>query len=79
MAAPFDGQTALVVVDVQNDFVDPSGSLVVPGAAAAIPAVNREVERAAAAGALVVYTRDRHPAHTPTSPRTVAPGPSTAW
>lgn len=65
MAAPFDGQTALVVVDVQNDFVDPSGSLVVPGAAAAIPAVNREVERAAAAGALVVYTRDRHPAHTP--------------
>ena len=36
----FDPGTALVVVDVQNDFADP-------------------------AGALVAYTQDWHPAHTP--------------
>ena len=32
MAAPrYDASTALIVVDVQNDFADPSGSLYVSG------------------------------------------------
>ena len=39
----YDRETALVVVDVQNDFADPDGSLFVSGAADVIAAVNREV------------------------------------
>jgi nicotinamidase/pyrazinamidase len=65
MAATYDRNTALVVVDVQNDFADPAGSLPVRGAVAVIQAVNHEVEAAGAAGAPVVYTQDWHPPHTP--------------
>jgi len=61
----FDERTALVVVDVQNDFASPDGSLSVRDAGAAIGPINRAIERARAAGALVVYTRDWHPAETP--------------
>jgi nicotinamidase/pyrazinamidase len=56
---------ALVIVDLQNDFADPSGSLSVRGGAAIVPLVNVEIERALAAGAAVAYTQDWHPAHTP--------------
>lgn len=58
-------RTALIVVDVQNDFADPDGSLSVPGADRAVAAVNREIAAAAVAGAVVVATQDWHPEHTP--------------
>jgi nicotinamidase/pyrazinamidase len=58
-------QVALVVVDLQNDFADPSGSLSVRGGAEIVPLVNAEVELAVDAGSAVVYTQDWHPAHTP--------------
>jgi nicotinamidase/pyrazinamidase len=61
----YDERTALVVVDVQNDFASPEGSLSVRDAEAVIGPINRQVERARAAGALVVYTRDWHPLETP--------------
>lgn len=61
----YDPTGALVVVDMQNDFADPSGSLYVRGAEAVIARVNDEVQRAATGGALVVYTQDWHPASTP--------------
>ena len=61
----FDSRTALIVVDVQNDFADPAGSLAVAGAAAALPVVNRAVDQATEAGALVVATQDWHPPSTP--------------
>jgi nicotinamidase/pyrazinamidase len=57
--------SALVVVDVQNDFADPEGSLSVAGAKAIIPRINREIESARANGALVVATQDWHPPSTP--------------
>jgi nicotinamidase/pyrazinamidase len=60
----YDRQTALLVIDVQNDFASHEGSLHVKDAAAAISAINDEIERASRAGALVVYTQDWHPAHT---------------
>ncbi|MGE0727805.1 MAG: isochorismatase family protein [Acidimicrobiia bacterium] len=63
--AAYDPATALVVVDVQNDFADPAGGLYVPGAEAVIPAVNAEVAAARSAGAQVVYTTDWHPPRTP--------------
>ncbi len=61
----YDGRTALVVVDVQNDFADPAGSLAVSGGPEVLHAVNAEIAAATAADALVVYTQDWHPADTP--------------
>ena len=63
--ARYGPQVALVVVDMQNDFADPAGSLTVRGGAEIVPLVNAEIERALAAGAAVAYTQDWHPAHTP--------------
>jgi len=57
--------TALVVVDVQNDFADPAGGLYVSGGEEVVPVVNAEVEAARDAGAAVFYTQDWHPAITP--------------
>lgn len=61
----YDARTALVVVDVQNDFADPDGSLSVPGGTDVVAAANAEVAAAREAGATVVYTQDWHPADTP--------------
>ena len=61
----YDERTALVVVDVQNDFADPNGNLYVKGGEEVVFATNREIERAKEAGALVVYTQDWHPETTP--------------
>jgi nicotinamidase/pyrazinamidase len=61
----YDASTALVVVDVQNDFADPAGSLSVKGGDAVIPLINGEISMAASAGALVVATQDWHPESTP--------------
>jgi nicotinamidase/pyrazinamidase len=63
--ADYDGRSALIVVDVQNDFADPDGSLHVPGGKEVVPVANREIRRAADAGALVVFTQDWHPPSTP--------------
>jgi nicotinamidase/pyrazinamidase len=61
----FDPRSALVVVDVQNDFADPAGSLAVRGGADIVPLVNEAVLAAVAGGAVIVYTQDWHPPHTP--------------
>jgi len=63
--AVYDASTALVVVDVQNDFADPAGSLYVGGGEQVVETVNAEVAAAREAGALVVFTQDWHPAETP--------------
>lgn len=57
--------TALLVVDVQNDFAQPAGSLYVFGAEATIPFINTQIEAARDAGAMIVYTQDWHPGSTP--------------
>lgn len=61
----YDGRSALLIVDLQNDFADPAGSLSVRGGAGIVPLVNREAAAARAAGALVVITQDWHPEVTP--------------
>jgi nicotinamidase/pyrazinamidase len=63
--AYYDDRTALIVVDVQNDFADPAGSLYVSQGEQILEAVNAEIEAARGAGALVVLTQDWHPAETP--------------
>ncbi len=65
ISATYDDHTALIVVDVQNDFADPAGSLYVKGGEHIVPLINAEIARARAAGGSVVYTRDWHPATTP--------------
>ena len=61
----YDDTTALVVVDVQNDFADPEGSLYVSGGEEVVPIIYGEIDRALEAGAFVVYTQDWHPETTP--------------
>lgn len=63
--AVYDSSTALVVVDMQNDFVDPHGSLTVRQGGEVLTVVNREITKALDAGALVVFTQDWHPPTTP--------------
>lgn len=53
-------ETALVVVDMQNDFAHAQGALFVPDAPATVPVIARLLERARAAGTRVVYTQDWH-------------------
>ena len=50
--------TAVIVVDMQNDFIKPRGSLVVPAAMETVPQIQRLLRDARTAGARVVYTQD---------------------
>ena len=61
----YDPTTALLVVDVQNDFADPSGSLYVKGGEQVVPFINAEIDAAQKAGARIFYTQDWHPPSTP--------------
>ena len=54
-----------IVVDVQNDFADPDGSLAVPDGEAVLPPINAEIVAAIRAGALIIPTQDWHPPRTP--------------
>jgi nicotinamidase-related amidase len=54
------GRTALIVVDMQNDFVKEGGSLVVPDAEGTIPAIRRLLDLARGSGMRVVFTQDTH-------------------
>jgi len=61
----YDARTALVVVDMQNDFADPAGGLSVAGGEDIVPAVNDAIREATDGEALVVATQDWHPESTP--------------
>jgi nicotinamidase/pyrazinamidase len=61
----YDATTALLVVDVQNDFADATGSLYVKGGEEVVPFINAEIGRAQLTGAPVFYTQDWHPQSTP--------------
>jgi nicotinamidase-related amidase len=53
-------RTAVVVVDMQRDFVDPNGALPVPGAGDTVPRIRRLLDWARGAGIAVVFTQDTH-------------------
>ncbi|WP_117237908.1 nicotinamidase [Thermus sediminis] len=53
-------ETALIVVDMQNDFAHPEGALFVPEAPKTVPAIKGLLERARQAGVRVVFTQDWH-------------------
>ena len=48
----------LIVIDMQNDFID--GSLGTKEAVAIVPNVAKKIAKARAAGETVVFTRDTH-------------------
>lgn len=52
--------TALVVIDMQNDLVRQGGSLLVPDAEATVAAIARLLELARSSGMRVVYSQDTH-------------------
>ena len=59
---PYDPtDTAVIVVDMQNGFCHPDGSLYAEPSEAALDPVVDLVDRARNAGARVIYTRDVHP------------------
>ena len=53
-------KTALVILDMQNDFVKQGGSLLVPDAEATVPAIKCLLNFARANQMRVVYTQDTH-------------------
>jgi nicotinamidase-related amidase len=53
-------KTALVIVDMQNDFVKEGGSLLVPDAEATIPSIKDLLDLARGGGMRVVFTQDTH-------------------
>lgn len=57
--------TALVVVDMQRDFVHPDGALPVPGATETVPPIRRLLDWARERGITVIYTQDTHDAGDP--------------
>ena len=65
MIGNYNERTALLVIDVQNDFADPEGNLYVAGGDEVVVVINREIDAARDRGALVVYTQDSHPESTP--------------
>jgi nicotinamidase/pyrazinamidase len=60
MIPKLDSSDALVIVDVQTDFC-PGGALAVPEGDLVVPVLNRWIDQARRAGALIVATRDWHP------------------
>ena len=52
--------TAVVVVDMQHDFVDEDGALAIPDAGATVPRIRRLLEWARDRGLTVCYTQDTH-------------------
>jgi nicotinamidase/pyrazinamidase len=61
----YDEASALLVLDVQNDFADPTGNLYVRGGEETIEFINQQIAEASRRGAMVVYTQDWHPETTP--------------
>ncbi|CAN5123050.1 nicotinamidase [soil metagenome] len=53
-------RTALIIVDMQNDFVKDGGTLQVPDAEATIPRIRELLDKARGAGARVVFSQDTH-------------------
>ena len=51
-------RTALLVIDMQNDFVTAGGSLVCPTALATVPKIRSLLEAARRAGVRIAYTQD---------------------
>jgi nicotinamidase/pyrazinamidase len=61
----YDDHSVLLVVDLQEDFASPNGSLYVPDGDDVLNVINPQILAAREAGALIVFTQDWHPPDTP--------------
>lgn len=52
--------TAVVVIDMQRDFLDPGAPIATPGGLELIPRINRLTARARALGMPVIFTQEMH-------------------
>ena len=53
-------RTAVLVVDMVNDFCKPGGAMVLPGYEALVPGQRRMIEAARSCGAPVLWIHDAH-------------------
>lgn len=53
-------KSAVIVVDMQNDFVKPNGTLMVPDAMATVASIQGLLQTARGAGVPIAYTQDTH-------------------
>lgn len=53
-------ETAVIVIDMQNDFVKPQGKLYVPTAEETIEPIRKLLDKARAHGVKIFYTQDTH-------------------
>ncbi|MFN3256194.1 MAG: isochorismatase family protein [Ilumatobacter sp.] len=71
LTVTYDASTALIVVDMQNDFAHPAGSLFVTDGDTLLDGINTQIDAARQAGGVIVLTQDWHP---PTTPHFVPDG-----
>jgi nicotinamidase-related amidase len=58
---PFDpARSAVLVIDMQRDFIDPGAPIAAPGGPAIVPAVNRLVALGRGRGLPVIFTQEMH-------------------
>ena len=55
-----EGRAALLVIDMQNDFCDPSVGTYAPGAEGIVRPISSLVEEARRAGTPVIFTQETH-------------------
>ncbi len=60
MGIEFEPGSALLVIDMLNDFIEDEGALLVPGAARIVPRIARILEDARRQGIPVIYVTDSH-------------------
>ncbi len=60
MATEFGRESALLIIDMLNDFIEDTGALVVPGAKRIIPRIIQILEDARQQGIPVIYVTDSH-------------------
>jgi len=53
-------KTAVIVVDLLNDFMKEGGSMVLAEGMVVVPPIKQVIEKAKAAGTLIVYVKDNH-------------------
>ncbi|MDD5667624.1 MAG: cysteine hydrolase [Actinomycetota bacterium] len=63
MDVRFEAESALLVIDMLNDFIEDGGSLVVPGARRIVPRLARILAGAREQGIPVIYITDSHREH----------------
>lgn len=60
MATEFGRESALLIIDMLNDFIEDTGALVVPGAKRIIPRIMQLLKDARQQGIPVIYVTDSH-------------------